>query len=115
MALEKVKSFVNDKAVDPAHSCRYLIFGDLQKGATIRLEFPNPETTDGYSIAGTRYQVTFRGSTIVDIEPRAEQAMLRDWYNGIRMPLYQRSHFKAGQTPMHTVRRFVADKVLALQ
>jgi hypothetical protein len=115
VAREKVKSSVSDKAVDPPHSGRYLVFGDLQRGATIRLEFPNPERTDRYTISGTPYQVTFRGSTVVDIEPRAEEPMLRDWYNGIRMPLYQRSHFRTDKAPMHTVKRFIPANILALQ
>ena len=74
------------------------------KGETIRLEFPNPETKEQYTIAGERYQVTFRGSTVVDIEPRAKGPEL--------IPLYPLSHYWAEKAPIHTVRRFVAEKVL---
>jgi hypothetical protein len=113
--MQDVKSFVNDKDVTPPRSARYLIFQDLRPGMTIRLTFPNPTMTDEYTIAGTRYKITFRGSTVVDFEPRSEELILVDWYKGIRMPLYQRSQLKADRAPVHTVRRFVPDKVLPLQ
>jgi len=105
--MNQVRCFVNGKALDPGQSRRYLIFENLRQGETIRLEFPNPETKDGYTIAGERYQVTFRGSTVVDIEPRAKGPEL--------IPLYQGSHYWAEKAPMHAARRFAAEKILPLQ
>jgi hypothetical protein len=64
---------------------------------------------------GERYQVSFRGSTVVDIEPRDTVPELIQLYGPELIPLYQRSHFSAKQSPLQTVRRFVADKILPLQ
>ena len=105
--MNQVRCFVNGKAMDPGQSRRYLIFENLREGETIRLEFPNPKTKDEYTIAGTRYQVTFRGSTVVDIDPRVQ--------GPDQFPLYQRSHFQAEKAPMHTVQRFVAERILPPQ
>lgn len=105
--LNEVKSFIDDKATQPPFSGRYLVFRDLQKGDVIRIELPNPERTDSYTIAGIRYQIRFRGSTIVDIEPRSTAQGL--------IPLYQRSYFKAQKAPMRRASRFVPDKILPLQ
>ena len=105
--MNEVKCFVNGRATEPAQSRRYLIFENLRKGETIRLGFPNPKTKDEYTIAGTRYQVTLRGSTVLDIDPRVQ--------GPDQFPLYQRSQYWAERAPMHTVRRFVAENVLPLQ
>ena len=111
----EVKSFVNDKTVRPQSSGRYLVFDGLQKGATVRLKFPNPEAVEHYTINGQRYQVTFRGSTVVDIEPRSKDRALADWDKGIYFPLYQRSEYRTDKAPRRTVQRFVAEKILPLQ
>jgi hypothetical protein len=105
--MKEVKSFIDNAAARPASSGRYLIFDGLQKGAKIRLEFPNPKTKEEHTIGGERYQVSFRGSTVMDIEPRPKDPGL--------IPLYQRSHYKAEKAPMRTVRRFAPDKILPLQ
>jgi hypothetical protein len=105
--MAEVRSFVDNALAHPASNGRYLVFEGLKKGLTIRLEFPNPEAQEEHTIGGQRYRVTFRGSTVIDIEPRPKDPGL--------IPLYQRSQFKAEKAPMHTVRRFVPDKVLPLQ
>jgi hypothetical protein len=105
--LKEVRSFVNNGSARPATSGRYLVFADLQKGETIRLEFPNPESKEEHTIGGQRYQVSLRGSTVIDIQPRASDPGL--------VQLYQRSHYKAQTAPMRTVRRFAAEKILPLQ
>lgn len=105
--MKKVKSLVDNAATRPASSGRYLIFEGLQKGTTIRLEFPNPETKEEHTIGGERYQVSFRGSTVMDIEPRPKDSGL--------IPLYQRSQYKAVRAPMRTTKRFAPAKILPLQ
>jgi hypothetical protein len=105
--MDQVRCFVEGKAANPFQSRRYLVFANLHEGETIRLEFPNPKSEEQYTIAGERHKVTFRGSTVVDIEPRAQGPEL--------IPLYQRSHYWAEKAPMRTKRRFVAEKVLPLQ
>jgi hypothetical protein len=113
--MEKVKSFVNGKVTRPPASGRYLIFDGLDKRAVIRLEFPNPETVEHYTINNQQYKLTFRGSTVVDIDPRSKDRALAEWAKGIYFPLYQRSAYRADKAPMHNVRRFVAENILPLQ
>jgi hypothetical protein len=105
--MKDVRAFVNGATVRPPTSGRYLVFDGLQKHQTIRLEFPNPESKEEHSIGGERLNVSFRGSTVLDIEPRPKDPGL--------IPLYQRTHYKAHKAPMRTVRRFVPDKILHLQ
>jgi hypothetical protein len=113
--MKDVQSFVNDKPASPSASGRYLIFDGLERGTTIRLAFPNPESVEHYVINGQRYQLTFRGSTLLDIEPRAKDRALVDWDKGIYFPLYQRSLYRANKAPVRQVQRFVAENVLPLQ
>jgi len=105
--MEEVKASVDGEAVQPPKPGRYLVFGDLKDDADIVLEFPLLEQTDHYFVHDTQYTVTFRGSTVIDISPRNSEPG--------KVPLYRREHFKARKTPMHRVKRFVADKVLPLQ
>ena len=87
---------------------RYLVFGGLQKGTSIRLEFPNPETKEEHTIGGVRYQVALRGSTVMDIEPRPPE-------DPGMIPLYQRRQLKGEKAPMRTAERFAPEKVLPIQ
>jgi hypothetical protein len=105
--MQEVRSFVNNTPAHPARSGRYLAFEGLQKGAAIRLDFPNTETKEEHTIGGQLYRATRRGSTVIDIEPRPKHPGL--------IPLYQRAQFWAPRTPMHTVRRFVPNKILPVQ
>ena len=105
--MDEVKCFVNSKATRPPAIRRYLAFEGLRKGETIRLEFPNPETTDRYTIGNKVYRVTFRGSTVVNIEPKMQDAT--------QLTLYQRDYLMAKQAPKRKVQRFVADNILPLQ
>jgi hypothetical protein len=107
VAMEEVKSFVNDSPAHPARSGRYLVFESLQGGATLRLEFPNPEVKEEHTIAGEQYQFVLRGSTVIDIEPRPKDPDL--------ITLYQRAQYRAKDAPIRTTKRFVPDKILAIQ
>ena len=51
--------------------------------------------------------MTYRASTIVDIQPRD--------LSPHKYPLYRRDHMKAQQAPLHKVNRFVTDKIIPLQ
>ena len=103
---DKIQCFVNDSAVIPPRAGRYLMFEELKEQDKIRLEFPVPESTDKYTINGREYKVSFRGSTVVDIEPRNTGPKL--------YPLYQRDLFKANKAPLRKIRRFVADRIIPL-
>jgi len=105
--MNEVKCFVNGRITRPAASRRYLVFEGLRKGETIRLEFPNPETTDHYTIGNRVYRIRFRGSTVIDIEPKLKDPA--------QLSLYERADLTATDAPTRTVRRFVADNILPLQ
>jgi hypothetical protein len=105
--IPKVKSFVDGKSTQSVQSGHYLVFDGLRKGATIRLEFPNPEFKDRCWLAGTSYEMTFRGSTVVDIKPGLKDPTL--------IPLYQRAQYKATAASLRKTQRFVAENILPLQ
>ena len=102
-----VKSYVNSERVRVPHSGRYLVFDGLQKGSTIRLEFPNPEFKEHFWIAGKSHDVTFRGSTVLKVSPDMKDPMM--------IPLYQREQYKAATAPLRKVQFFAAEKILPLQ
>ena len=93
------------KPIEPVQIGNYLLFRGLQKGTTIELQFPVPEQTDQYTIAGQQYTVRFRGSTVVDITPRDSQPD--------KIPLFRDRSSQLGKG-MRKVRRFVADKLIPL-
>ena len=103
---DKVESSVNDQAVRPPLTGRYLLFEGLRSGDRIRLKFPVIERTDKYTIDGHRYLVTFRGSTVTDISPRDSEHTAS--------PLYGDLSGDPGNTPTRKTRRFVADKLIPL-
>ena len=117
---DAIRSFVNDRPVRPADTGRHLLFRGLESRDTIRLEFPVAEDVDTYDfmlgyeegkeVAPVTYTLTFRGSTVVDIEPREGPPDGSDAYR-----LYQRDHLRTGKAPMKRVRRFVPSRILPLQ
>lgn len=127
--IEKVRCTVNKKSVTPARSGRYLVFDKLKKKDKIVLDFPVTKSVRTYTMfAGVpkpvkspiKFNVTFRGSTVVDIEPRDVSEYINEkegwaFISKKMYPIYQREHMKATDAPMRKVRRFVADKILPLQ
>ncbi len=104
LAPSDVKTSVDGKLVHPSLAGRYLVLDNLRPKDEIRLDFPVREETDKYTIDGKPYQVTFRGSTLVDISPRDTDP--KDY------PLYQCDTLRSGKTPMRTARRFIADRLI---
>jgi hypothetical protein len=98
---------VNGRSVHPAEEGRWLVLDRLTPGEVINLTFPVFRTTTHYTIDGTRYAITFRGSTVVDISPRNTGAHI--------YPIYLRQHMDSDSAPMHEVRRFVADNLIDAQ
>lgn len=97
---------VNGRPVNPTAAGRYLVIDGLAPKDVVTMTFPLKETVEKDTMAGTTYTITFRGSTIVDIQPRA---------NGPHSyPLYLRSAFTANKAPMRMKRRFVADRLIPL-
>jgi hypothetical protein len=102
---------VNDKAIGLHRVGNNILFDHLAGGEKIRVEFPVPETTEQYTICGTRYTVSLRGNTVVDITPRESD----DEAAENRYLFFQREHLKSGSTPMHDVKRFIPAQVLPVQ
>jgi hypothetical protein len=95
----------NGRSFVPARVGRNLLL-DVDLGDVVELNFPVPTRTDKYTIHGTAYQVQFRGATVVDIDHRDTSPN--------KIPIYQRDAMKATRAPMHTVKRFVSDRILPL-
>ena len=104
---DKITSTINNKPAHPTRLGNQLIFEGLRKKDVIGLEFPLEERTETRTIFHTKYKIAYRGSTIMDIEPRKTGA---DVYS-----IYRRAGMRQGPAPMHAVRRFIADRLPPLQ
>ena len=95
-----------DRAVKPPRAGHYMIFDELRGGETIVLELPLALKKESYVIAGERYDLTFKGNTLIAIAPRPtdEKGYI----------LYQREAYRSGAASLHKVRRFVADRLIPL-
>jgi len=108
-----IRAFVNDELVHPPIVDQRLVFTKLRSNkekssekCVIRLEFDVPEHTVKSTVDGKVYTIQYRGSTVVDIQPREGDTK--------KYVLYQREHMKATNAPMHEVRRFIAEKTIPL-
>jgi hypothetical protein len=77
---------------------RYAQVGAVHAGQEVTLEFPLPERTEHVVIEKRPYTLIRRGNEVVWIDP-----------SGKNRPLYQRGHYRGGETLWRTVRRFVPD------
>jgi len=93
------------EVVTPPRFGSRLVFEGLAPGDEITLEFPQRVWIDHYTIDGKKYKITFKGSTIIDIEPRQ---------SGKVYAYYKREKYKLDKAPMKTIKRFVSDKVIPL-
>lgn len=75
---------------------RYAQVGAVQAGQTVTLTFPIPERTDRVIVEKRPYTLIRRGNDVVHIDPPGENR-----------PLYQRGHYRQGETLWKDVRRFV--------
>ena len=66
---------------------RYALVGRVCAGDVVGLEFPIREVTHRVSIWNQEYTLVFRGNEVVWIDPQ-----------GKRGPLYQRGHYRGGET-----------------
>jgi hypothetical protein len=112
--INQVKCFKNNVPTHPGRNNHRLFFQNLAPGDVIRLEFPQPVSTDHYYLPtfSHNYAITWRGSTVVDIQPHDKAAL--PGYSS-QWPILQRDHMKNAHTVdvLH-VRRFVSDNVLPL-
>ena len=74
---------------------RYAQVGAVEAGQKVRLEFSVREQTDRVVIEKRPYTLVRRGNEVVWIDPI-----------GKNRPLYQRGHYREGETLWKTIRRF---------
>jgi hypothetical protein len=78
---------------------RYALVGPVCAGQEVRLEFPIYDRTDRVTIEKRAYMLIRRGNEVVWIDPP-----------GTNCPLYQRGHYRRGETLWKSVQRFVPEK-----
>jgi len=83
------------------HDGRWVSVGPVRRDQVVTMTFAMPERTDNFHIQGVDYTAVFRGNTVVAIDPP-----------GKFMPLYQRGHYRSGETHWKKVARFMPDKEL---
>jgi hypothetical protein len=104
---QKLTCVSNDRAMASTLVGNHLLLQGLQPGDRVQITFPLTEVTERYTIGDTLYTATVRGSTVVDIQPRAtDQAGEQNAY-----PFFVREHLRNTTAPMHLVQRFIADSL----
>ena len=103
----RIVALVSGREVSPRWLGAYLMFESLKPGDEISIRFPIHETIASYTVNSRtemeqRYTCTFRGSTLVDIDPRDERPA--------SYPLYRRSHLRRDDAPMKDATGFVPRK-----
>lgn len=103
----RISARIGSRSVQPRQAGSFLMFEGLKAGDEVTLTFPVPQTTQEYTLSSVKYQLVFRGSTVVDVSPRVEDPKM--------YPIFKRDHMKANKAPMLNVKRFVPHRVLPLQ
>jgi len=93
---------VNGKPCALHFDGRFACVGPARAGDEVRLTFPIRERTDTVIIEKHKYRLTRRGSEVVHIDPP-----------GINRPLYQRGHYRIGETLYKQTVRFAPDEEIA--
>jgi hypothetical protein len=110
--IKQVKCFKNEVPLHPGRHNHRLLIQDLAARDVIRLEFPQPESTDYYYLPtfSHNYEISWRGSTVVGIQPRdgGFPGYAPQW------PILQRDHMKSNTVDMIHVKRFVPQNLLPL-
>ena len=131
---QAIKCSINGGPASPILVGNYLFFEALGAKDTVAVEFPVVETTEVHMNGWegipwlregwkgnchtevtsptwykppeerTEYKLHFRGNTLVDVSPRAD--------NPAAYPIYLRDHLKAGVAPMRSVSRFLSAKAI---
>ena len=116
-----VRCRVGSREVSPHWLGNYVIVEGLKPSDVVQLEFPVPTSSDTFTLPSyqRQYNCEFRGSTLVDIDPRGERPALLEMGSDdggnfeVRKgyPIYLRDHMKADRAPMKTIERYAADKL----
>jgi hypothetical protein len=93
---EEARCTVDGKPRDLTFDGRYARVGAVKTGQAVTLTFPIPERTERVIVEKRPYTLIRRGNEVVYIDPP-----------GKNCPLYQRGHYRQGETLWRNVRRFV--------
>ena len=97
--LKQVRCGVNGTDRPLKWQGRYLQVGKVSPGDLVVANFPIGETSKMLEIEKQVYYVVVRGADVVKMDPRGELG-----------PLYQRDHYRTGQTRWRKVQRFASRK-----
>ena len=93
---DQARCTVDGKPRDLAFTGRYAQVGAVKAGQMVTLAFPIDERTDRVIIEKRPYTLIRRGNEVVSIDPA-----------GKNCPLYQRGHYRQGETLWKHARQFV--------
>lgn len=108
--LQDARFQVGGNPWNPDFAGRYAIFDSLRPNTVIRMDFLQPEFETSYTTGfrgqfEAKYQVRFRGSTVIDISNRDTRPT--------SYQMYRRAHLlEPGPASMRQVTRFVADQAI---
>ena len=94
-----VTCLVNGNARSLRFEGRYALAGEVEAEDSLSLRFPIEERPTRLDIEAEQYTALRRGNEVVHIDPPGEHC-----------PLYQRDHYRQGETRWRTVQRFVSDE-----
>ncbi len=103
---DSLQCFVNDHEVKGVMVGSRMMIQGLGGGDVIRVQFPVVESIDEYTVGDVKYRFEFRGSTVVDVEPREDHPHA--------ISLFNRGHLTGKRASMRRVERFAADKLVPL-
>ena len=98
--LKQVRCTVNGTDRPVKYNGRYLKVGKVNPNDLVIVNFPIYETNKMLEIEKHTYNVVTRGAEVVKIDPPGELG-----------PLYQRDHYRLGQTKWRKVQRFASKKI----
>ena len=94
---EQVRVRVSGAEREVGWDGRYAEVGAVKPGDVATMTFPISERTDVVYVEGERYTLVRKGNDVVAIDPP-----------GRYCPLYQREHYRANETRLRSIERFVS-------
>jgi hypothetical protein len=98
--LDKVSMMINEESAGITWLDRRVFLNALKPGDRVVLTFPMVYSEDTYWIQSKNFTYTFKGNTVVDVNPRPEK-------KPDRKPIYLRDHYRQDQAPLVAKTRFV--------
>lgn len=99
----KVKASVKGKEAACAWIGNYMLLPEIPAGQEIDVTFPISEKVVTRYHKGTEYRGVFRGSMLVDIEPKVDKP---------GYPIYERAAMRSNLAPIKTVKAYIPAKTI---